>query len=35
MTWPEAFYKSIEGVCWTFIVWRIGAGAFAVWKEQA
>ncbi len=35
MTWPEAFYKAVESICWTFIVWRFGAGCLAVWKEQA
>lgn len=26
MTWPEAFVTSVQYVCWTFIVWRMGAG---------
>jgi hypothetical protein len=34
MTWPEAFERSIEALCWTFIAWRVGAGAFRWWREQ-
>jgi len=34
MTWPEALYRSVEAVCYTFIVWRVGAGAFACWRIQ-
>lgn len=26
MTWPEAFVTATEYICWTFIVWRAGAG---------
>lgn len=35
MTWPEAFLKGVEAICWTFIIWRVGAGMMVVWKEQA
>lgn len=32
--WPEAFHESVLAVCWTFLAWRVGAGAFARWKEN-
>ena len=34
LAWPEAFYESVLAVCWTFIAWRVGAGAFAWWRES-
>lgn len=34
MSWPEAIDHSVEMLCWTFIAWRIGAGAFAWWRIQ-
>ena len=32
--WPEAFHDSVLAVCWTFLVWRFGAGCFAWWKAN-
>jgi hypothetical protein len=25
MSWPNAFLEAVQTVCWTFIIWRIGA----------
>jgi hypothetical protein len=33
MTWPEAFYDSVCAVCWTFIIWRVGAFT-AAWARE-
>ncbi len=34
MNWPETVDHCVVCVCWTFIVWRAGAGLFARWKDS-
>jgi hypothetical protein len=34
MSWPQAFYDGVCVVCWTFIIWRVGAGVLAIWAVK-
>ena len=34
LTWPVVVQDAVIHLCWTFIVWRVGAGLFEAWKDR-